>query len=50
MKFSLKDLFNKCDQVRRNLRIWSHLLNKTLMENFFFFAVLKIYDGEKAPL
>ena len=20
------------------------------MENFFFFAVLKIYDGEKAPL
>ena len=36
MKFSIKDFFNKCDQLRRKLRIWSHLLMKFLMENFIF--------------
>ena len=24
MKFSIKDLFSKCDQIRRKLWIWSH--------------------------
>ena len=32
MKFSIKDFFSKCDQIR----IWSHLLKKSLMENFIF--------------
>ena len=36
MKFSIKDLFSKCDQIRSFLRIWSHLLNKSFIENFFF--------------
>ena len=36
MKFSIKDLFSKCDQIRSFLRIWSHLLSKSLMENFIF--------------
>ena len=27
-------------QIRRKLRIWSHLLKKYLMENFIFFAVI----------
>ena len=40
MKFSIKDFFSKCDQIRRKLRIWSHLLKKSLMENFFFCAVV----------
>ena len=40
MKFSIKDLFSKCDQIRSFLRIWSHLLKKSLIENFFFCAVL----------
>ena len=40
MKFSITDFFNKCDQVRSFLRIWSHLLKKPLMENFIFRAVL----------
>ena len=40
MKFSIKDFFSKCDQIRRKLRIWSHLLKKSLMENFIFCAVL----------
>ena len=39
MKFSNKDFFSKCDQIRRNLRIWSHLLKKSLMENFIFCVV-----------
>ena len=39
LKFSIKDFFGKCDQIRRILRIWSHLLKKSLMENFIFCAV-----------
>ena len=41
MKFPIKDLFSKSDQIRRNLRIWSHLLKKFLMENLIFCAVIK---------
>ena len=41
MKFSIKDFSSKCDQIRRKLRIWSHLLEKSLMENFIFCTVLK---------
>ena len=41
MKFSNKDLFSKCEQIRRNLRIWSHLPKKSLMENFIFCALLR---------
>ena len=40
MMFSIKDFFSKCDQIRRKLRIWLHLLNKSLMENFIFCVVL----------
>ena len=36
MKFSVTDFFSKCDQIRRQLRIWSHLLKKSLKENYFF--------------
>ena len=39
MKFSIKDFFSKFDQIRRKLRIWSHLLKKSLMENFIFCVV-----------
>ena len=39
MKFSIKDFFSKCDQIGSFLRIWSHLLKKSLMENFIFWAV-----------
>ena len=34
LKFSIEDVFSKCDQIRRKLRIWSHLLTKSLMINF----------------
>ena len=47
MKFSIKDFFIKCDQIRRKLRIWSHLLKKSLMENLIFCALSqkKIRNG-----
>ena len=32
----VKDFFSKSDQIRRKLRIWSHLLKKSLLENFIF--------------
>ena len=38
MKFSMKYFFSKCDQIRGLLRIWSHLLKKSLMKNFIFCA------------
>ena len=37
-KFSIKDFFSKCDQIRLFLRMWSHLLKKSFMENFVFCA------------
>ena len=30
MKFSIMDFFSKCDQIHRKLRLWSHLLKKSL--------------------
>ena len=38
MKFSIKDFFSF-------LRIWSHLLKKSLTKNFIFCLVLKIWNG-----
>ena len=42
MNFSIKDFFSKCDQIRRKLQIWSHLLKKSLMVNFIFCAVRQV--------
>ena len=39
MKISIKDVFSKCDQIRRKLRIWLQLLKKSSTENFIFCAV-----------
>ena len=39
MKFSIKNFSSKCDQIRSFLRIWSHLLKKSSLENFIFRAV-----------
>ena len=36
MKFSIKDFVSKCDQIHSFLRIWSHVLKKSLMANFIF--------------
>ena len=39
MKFSIKYLPSKCDQIHKELRIWLRLLRKSSMENFLFCAV-----------
>ena len=46
MKFSINDFFSKYDQIRRKLRIWSHLLKKSLAENFIFCAVRLVIGGK----
>ena len=45
MKFSSKGFFNKYDKIPSLLRIWSHLLKKSLMENFIFCVVEALYDS-----
>ena len=40
MKFSIKDFFSKSKQIHSFIRIWSHLLKKSLMENFIFRALI----------
>ena len=44
MKFSIKDFFSKCDQIRSFLWIWSHLLKKFSMENFILSAALSFRE------
>ena len=39
MKFSIKDFFSKCDQICWKLRICSHLLKRSSMENLIFCAM-----------
>ena len=41
MKYSIKDFFSKYDQIRSFLQIWSHLPNKSLMENFVFLCSVR---------
>ena len=53
MKFSVKNFFCKCDQNCSFLRIWSHLLKKSLMRNFIVCAVIRHWISatlrEKSP-
>ena len=39
MKVSIKDFFSKCEQFHMKLLILSHLLKKSLMENFILSVV-----------
>ena len=42
-----KNFFRKYDQIRSFLRIWRHLLRKSLMENFIFCVasvLIKVYS------
>ena len=49
LKFSIKDFFSKCDQIRTFQRIWSHLLKKFLKENFAFCVVFGFIAFVKSP-
>ena len=52
MKFSIKDLFSKCDRIHSLLQIWSHSLKKSLMKNFIFCAVkaISVSQSQRNPL
>ena len=43
MKFSIMNFSSKCDQIRSFLRVWSHLLKKSLMENFICCEMVPIF-------
>ena len=43
IKFSFKDFFSKCDKNRNFLRIWSHLLKTSVMENLTFSGMIHIW-------
>ena len=45
MKFSIKDFFSECDQIRRKLRMGSHKLKKSLMENFLCSVKIFVITG-----
>ena len=47
MRFFIKDFYSKCDQIHRKLRIWSHLLENYLMENFILCALGGIFKPIK---
>ena len=38
MKFSINRFFTKCNEIHRKLRTSSHLLKKSLLQNFIFFV------------
>ena len=45
MKFTIKDFFSKYDQIHSFQLIWSHLLRKSLIENFIFRAVQDVLSA-----
>ena len=50
MKFSIKDLFSKCDQICSFLWIWSHLLKKSLIENVIFCPLWQVLHTIKRAM
>ena len=50
LKFSIKDFFSKCYQIRRKLRIWSHLLKISSRENFIFCVRLQENMDQRNPV
>ena len=45
LKFPIKGFFSKCGQICSFLRIWSHLLKKSLIEILIFSAVTSAVPG-----
>ena len=44
IEFSIENFFSECDQIVMKLRIWLHLLKKSLMENSIFCVVQVVND------
>ena len=49
MKFFIKDFFSKCNQIRSLMRIRSHLLKKSIMENFLFCRLKEVLKKISTP-
>ena len=45
-KFSIKDFYSGCYKIRRKLSIRTHLLEKSLIENFILCSVTDIRSSE----
>ena len=43
----MKDFCHKCDQIRGKLRIWSHLLKKSIMKNVFLYSAFLFANHQK---
>ena len=50
VKLSVKDFFSECDYIRSFLQIWSHLLKKSLIENFIFVQLRLLTHTQKLPI
>ena len=46
MKFLVRNFYSKCEQIRRKLRIFSHLQKKSVRENSIFCAVWDENDND----
>ena len=44
-RFSIKYFFSKCDKIRSFLRIWSHLLKKSLLDFLYTFCAVNDFCG-----
>ena len=44
LKFSIKDFFGKCDQIRNFLRLWLYSLKESLIEKFIFVQLKMVYQ------
>ena len=50
MKVSVRDFFSKCKQIQRKMRICSHLLEKSLKENFIFLCTAAAVMCRRQPM
>ena len=47
MKFSIKDFFSKCDQIRSVLWIWSHLLKSSYWKSSVYMVTTLVIQCKK---
>ena len=50
MKFSIKDIFSKCDQIRKKLRILVTFTVEILNRNFHFLSSVTTFTSGLVPV